>query len=149
MSKPFGFTCFLSCLVLKAFSLLDCKLLMIKPHLTSIDFNRQFLIYTTSQLIVVGFLFSFTGSSSFKGLILSLKIPQNDLEKYRRPPFSQRVCVPTETPHGSCLINYLTMITYLINSIKLCLLCLFSGSKSVLFQSYFLTKNSPVFWMTN
>ena len=49
--------------------------ILIKPHLTSIDLNRQFLIYTTSQLIVVGFLFSFTGSSSFKGLILYLKIP--------------------------------------------------------------------------
>ena len=48
-------------------------------------------------------------------------------------------------PHGSCLINYLTLISYLINSIWLCLLCLFSGSKSVLFQSYFLAKNSRIY----
>ena len=88
MDKPFGFTCPLSYLALKAFSLLDCNLLMIKPHLTSIDLNRQFLIYTTPQLIVVGFLLSFTGSSSFKGLILYLKIPTNDLQKSRRPTFS-------------------------------------------------------------
>ena len=126
MGKPFAFTCPLSYLALKAFSLLDCKLLMIKPHLTSIDLNRQFLIYTTSKLIVVGFLFRFTGSSSFKGLILYLKNCYNDLEKYRRTTFSQRVCVPTEKPHGSCIINYLTLISYLINSIWLCLLCLIS-----------------------
>ena len=88
MGKPFGFTCPLSCLALKASSLFDCKLLMIQPHLTSIDLNRLFLIYTTSQLIVVGFLLSFTGSSSFKGLILYLKIPSNDLQKYRRPTVS-------------------------------------------------------------
>ena len=79
MGKPFGFTCSLSCLALKDFSLLDCKLLMIKPQLTSMDLNRQFLIYTTSQLIVVGFLFSFAGSSSFKGLIL-YSIRNNSLE---------------------------------------------------------------------
>ena len=117
MGNTFGFTCSLGCLALKAFSLFDCKLLMIKPHLTSIDLNHQFLIYTTSQLIVVGFLLSFTGSSSFKGLILYLKIPSNDLQKYRRPTFSKHVCVPTKMPHGSCLINYLTLISYLINSI--------------------------------
>ena len=115
MGKPFGFTCSLSCLALKAFSLFDCRLLMIKLHLTFIDLNRQYLIYTTSQLIAVGFLLSFTGSSSFKGLILYLKIPSNDLQNYRRPTFCQRVCVPTEMPHGSCLINYLTLISYLIN----------------------------------
>ena len=95
MGKPSGFTCSLSCLALKAFSLFDCKLLMIKPHLTSIDLSHQFSIYTTSQSIVVGLLLSFTGSSSFKGLILYLKIPSNDLRKYRRPTFSQRVCVST------------------------------------------------------
>ena len=117
MGKPFVFICSLSCIALKAFSLFDSKLSMIKPHLTSIDLNRQFLIYTTSQLILVGFLLSFTGSSSFKGLILYLKIPLNDLQKYRRPTFSQHVYVPTEMPHGSCLINYLTLISYLINSI--------------------------------
>ena len=117
MGKPFGFTCSLSCLALKACSLFACKLLMIKPHLTTIDLNRQFLIYTTSQLIVVGFLLSFTGSSSFKGLILYLKIPSNDLQKYRRPTFSLRVCVSTEILHGFCLINYLTLIIYLINRI--------------------------------
>ena len=88
MGKPFGFTCSLSCFALKAFFLFDCKLLMIKPHLTSIDLNRKFPIYTTSQLIEVGFLLSFTGSSSFKGLILYLKIPSNNLQKYRRPTFS-------------------------------------------------------------
>ena len=91
MGKPFGFTC----------SLFDCNLLMTKLHLTSIDLNCKFLIYTTSQLIVAGFLLSFTGSSSFKGLILHLKIPSNNLQKYRRPTFSQRVYVPTEMPHGS------------------------------------------------
>ena len=88
MGKPFGFECSLSCFALKAFPLFDYKLLMIKSHLTSIDLNHQFLIYTTSQLIVVGFLLSFTGSSSFKGLILYLKIPLNDLQKYKRPTFS-------------------------------------------------------------
>ena len=88
MVKPLGFTCSLSCLALKAFSLFDCKLLMIKPHLTSIDLNCQFLIYTTFQLIVVGFLLSFTGSSAFKGLIFYLKVPSNDLQKNRRPGFS-------------------------------------------------------------
>ena len=74
MAKPFAFASSISYLALKAFSLLDCKLLMIKPHLTSTDLNHQFLIYTTSQLIAVSFLFSFTGSSSFKGLILYLMI---------------------------------------------------------------------------
>ena len=64
MGKPFGFNC-----------PLDYKLLVIKPYLTSIGLNRQFLTYTTSQLIVVGFLFSFTGRSSFKGLFLYLKFP--------------------------------------------------------------------------
>ena len=48
-------------------------------------------------------------------------------------------------PNDSCLINYLTLISYLVNSIWLCLLCLFSGSKSVLFQSYFLAKNSRIY----
>ena len=88
MGKTFGFTCSLSDLALKAFFLFDCKFLMIKPHLTFIDLNCQFLTYTTSPLIVVGFLLSFTGSSSFKRLILYLKIPLNDLQKYRRPTFS-------------------------------------------------------------
>ena len=74
MGKPFDFNCSLSCLALKTFSLLDCKLLMIKPHLISVDLKPQSLMYTTSQLIVVGFLFSFTGWSSFKGLMLYLKI---------------------------------------------------------------------------
>ena len=74
MGKPFGFTCSLSCLVLQALSLLDCELLEINIHLTSIDLNRQVLTYTTSQLIVAAFLFSFTGWSSFKGLIPYLKI---------------------------------------------------------------------------
>ena len=146
MGKPFGFTCSLSCLTLKAFSLFDCKLLMIKPHLTSTDLNRQFLIHTTSQLIEVGFLLSFTGSSSFKGLILYLKIPSNDLQNYRSPTFSYRLCVSTEMPHSFCLVNYLTLVSYWINTL---LLCLFSGNKSVLFQSYFLAKNSLIFWMKN
>ena len=115
MGKPFEFTCSLSCIALKAFSLFDCQLLMIKLHLTSIDLNRQILIYTTFQLIVIGFLLSFTGSSSFKGFILYLKILSNDLQNYRRPIFCQRVCVSTEMSHGSCLINYLTLISYLIN----------------------------------
>ena len=44
MGKTFRFACSLSCLALKAFSLLDYKLLMIKPHLTSIDLNCQFLM---------------------------------------------------------------------------------------------------------
>ena len=75
MGKPFEFNCSLSCLALKSFSLLDCKFLMIKPHLIPRDSNREYLMYTTSQLIVVGFLFSFTGWSSFKGLMVYLKIP--------------------------------------------------------------------------
>ena len=42
MAKPFAFPSSLSYLALKAFSLLDCKLLMIKPHLTSTDLDHQF-----------------------------------------------------------------------------------------------------------
>ena len=87
MGKPFAFTCSLSCLALKAFSLFDCKFLMIKTHLTSIDLNCQFLIYTTSQLIVVDFLLSFTGSSSFKGLILYLKIIRMIFKRTEDLPF--------------------------------------------------------------
>ena len=75
MGKLLGLPC---CFALKAFSLLNCKLLMIKPHLTSIDLNRQFLIYTTSQLIVVG---------SFLVLLARSHL-MNDLEKCRRTTFS-------------------------------------------------------------
>ena len=74
MSIPFGFTCSRGCLTLKAFSLLDCKLLMMKPHLTSIYLNRQFLIYTSSFLIGMS-IDLLAHPVSFKGLILYLKVP--------------------------------------------------------------------------
>ena len=75
MGKPFEFISSLSCLVLWALSLLENESLVLKLHFTSVDLNRQVSTYTTSQLIVAAFLFSFTGWSSFKGLILYLKIP--------------------------------------------------------------------------
>ena len=89
--------------------------------------------------MVAAFLLSFTDWSSFKRLVLYVKVHYKMIWKAQQTYFFQ-ACLG-HTPR-SCLINYLTQIGHLINSIKLCLLCLFTGS-------YFLVKNSLIYWMKN